>query len=559
MIRFLLLVLLVFALPVFSAGHTVTAVLPVKFNSIGPYPAPVPYSQKLMNGGRIYVPTLTNAQKSEIFLRNLNRKTGFQPQVITKKSLAKTLGQMGKNASRLHPAIKAAALMAGAYEANCESQLFTSLCVSTGGPQNETQVDINTPHKRAKMEDTVSCNANFNGQMIGVFKGSTFGECYNSAATSISSKIVLPKGSETIELSPTQRLTVNRSFTPHPCDFSGTSCPVGVKITEVSTTSNCAGDANGNQNCTTSEPSIYVYNVGGSVDQASKQVLPKCPPDDGPSFKFGPFKPDGAREWRCYQGLSEGLLAEDFFESALADDPEILDGIISSPDIGLDDFVDQQTGQPYDSLFPEKRFDDVSEKFANAAKAITTRTAQTSDPSNTETYIPPDVYNITVTNVNQWFEGNTFTDTFTQQHITPDNGEPSEGIPTDWTDFPGLTQKQYDSSNERVGTNAMQQIQSIDNAETDEQVAFDRFKDFANTHPKDPDFFTLADYIDLPTSGSCVGFSIDASLSAQPVHIFVDQHCPPYDAWGRPLVEWFLGVLTIIQLFRIFQRTLEVA
>ena len=561
MIRFLFLVLLVFALPVFAAGHTVTSVLPVKFNSIGPYPAPVPYSQKMMNGGRMYVPTLTNAQKSEIFMRDLNRKSGFQPQVVTKDSLSKTVGNMGRNASKLHPALRAAFFAATAYEANCVTQAFPSFCMSTGGPTSEADVNLDTPHVNAKMEDVVSCNAYYNGQLLGVFSGNSFGQCLNSAATAISSKIVLPKASEFREISASQSITINRSFQALPCDPNGTSCSVGTKITETSVTKSCGANAASNWQpfCDSSDPSTYVYAVGGTVDQASKSTLPKCPPEGKEAFKFGPFKPAGATNFRCYMGTTEAPATPEEIQAAFQANPQLLNAIVGSPDIGLNDFVDWETGQPYDSLFPEKRFDDVSEKFANAAQSIASGTAQTSDPSNTQTYIPPDIYNVTVTNVNQWFEGSTFTDTFTQQNITPDDGQTPEGIPTDWTDFPGITQKQYETSNERWATGAMSELGSIDNAKAEEDTAFDQFSDFVSAPVADPKFFTLADYVSLPTSGSCMGFTIDAPLSAQSMSIHVNQHCPPYDAWGRPLVEWFLGILTIIQLFRIFQRTLEVA
>lgn len=559
MIRFLFLVLLVFALPVFAAGHTVTAVLPVKFNSIGPYPAPVPYSQKMMNGGRMYVPTLTNAQKSEIFMRDLNRKSGFQPQVVTKDSLSKTVSKMGRNSSKLHPALRAAFFAATAYEANCVTQAFPSFCMSTGGPTSEAEVDINTPHVNAKMQDVVSCNAYYNGEHLGTFSGNTFGECLNAGATAVSSKIVLPKATETSVLSPSITLEISRSFDAIPCPSNATSCSVGSKVTQTSTQKTCVGNTSGGVTCTTSTPTTFVQYISGSVSQASKSTLPKCPPDGKEAFKFGPFKPAGATNFRCYMGTTEAPATPEEIQAAFEANPQLLNAILGSPDIGLNDFVDWETGQPYDSLFPEKRFDDVSEKFANAAQSIASGTAQTSDPSNTQTYIPPDIYNVTVTNVNQWFEGSTFTDTFTQQNITPDDGQTPEGIPTDWTDFPGITQKQYETSNERWATGAMSELGSIDNAKADEDTAFDQFSDFVSAPVADPKFFTLADYVSLPTSGSCMGFTIDAPLSAQSMSIHVNQHCPPYDAWGRPLVEWFLGILTIIQLFRIFQRTLEVA
>lgn len=551
-------------LPFFASAinHKVVSVAPgQKFTRVNPgggYPAPTPYSQRLMTGKPVYFPTLTEADKAQIFMRDLNRKFGYQPQAVSKKSIARTLGQMGKNASRLHPAIRGAALLGGAYVSNCITQDYPSLCVSSGGPTSESEVDLTTPFVNAQMENVVSCNASYNGTHLGTFTGDSFAKCYEAGSTAIYTKLVLPKASESIQHSPSVTLSINRSFQPLDCPSDRTSCSVGVKVTETTIQRSCAADTSGNVNCSSSPPSVYEYYLAGTVQQADAAIMPNCPPESKPEFKYGPFKPAGSTTFRCYKGTQESAADSDFFETALGEDPQFIDDVINNPEIGLDDFVDWETGQPYDSLFDDVRFDDVSEKFANAAESIMNGTAQTSDPSNTKTYIPPDVYNVTVTNVNNWFEGNTFTDTFTQQNIKPDDGQTPDGIPTDWKDFPGITQKQYEASNERWGSSAMQDI-GKPNLEAEEDAAFDQVKNFIEKPTADPFSFKLADFVDLPTSGSCRGFTIEVPLSSKPITLAVDQHCPPYDAWGRPLVEWFLGILTIIQLFRIFQRTLEVA
>jgi hypothetical protein len=562
MLRLFLFLFLILPISVFAIQHKVVSVpAGQKFNRInvgGAWPAPVPYNQRLMTGGKTFFPTLTDAEKGQIFMRQLNRKFGFQPQEVTKQSIAKTLGKAGKNVAKMHPALRAAAVLSSAYVSNCLSPDYQSLCTSAGGP-SEAEVTLDTPHTPAEFRDTVTCNAYFNGESLGTFTGRTFGECLNAGSTAISSKINLPKANETIELSPTSTISISRSFAPFPCDQTTNYCAVGVKITETSSSKNCGGDANGNMTCTKSDPVITVTNIGGSVQLDKKSTNPHCAPESKPEYEYGPYKPAGSSGFRCYKASKTAHADEAFFEQSFAADPKMVDDLINNPDIGLDDFIDPETGAPYDTLFPNPKFDDVSDKFANAAESIINGTAQTTDPSNTQTYIPPDIYNVTVTNVNQWFEGNTFTDTFTQAKVKPDQGDTPEGIPTDWTKFPGLTQKQYETTNERWATGAMSKADNIDNAKTEEQAAFDQFKDFANAPTVDPKFFTLADYVSLPTAGSCRGFTIDAPLTAQPITINVNQHCPPYDAWGRPLVEWFLGILTIIQLFRIFQRTLEVA
>jgi len=565
MLRYLVILSLFFSAFASSNDKTTTVVQSAppnqKFNylpSHGAYPNPTPYSQRLRSG-RTYFPYYTSktAYKAQAYVDHLNRTSGIQPQAVTKQSIARTLGKMGKKANGLPPPIKSVMLLAGAYVSNCVTQDYPSLCMSSGGP-SESDVTAETESVPAKFEDNVTCNAYFNGQSLGVFTGRSFAECLTAGSSAVSSKIKLPKANESIELSPTTTINISRSFEPFPCDATTNYCAVGVRITETSSSRNCGGDANGNMTCTKSDPVITVTNVGGSVQLDKKVTMPKCPPDNHPLYTYGPYKPAGATNFRCYAATSQSVADDKFFVDALSKNPNLLDDILNSPEIGLDDFVDWETGRPYDTLIPNPSFDDVSEKFSNAAESVINGTAQSNNPSDTKTYIPQDIYNSTVNNVNQWFNGQAFVDTFTNTQVTPAT-PPAENGPMDWTDFPGITQGQYEKSNEAWATGAMSKVDNIDNVKAEEDSAFDQFKDFANTPTSDPKFFALADYVSLPTSGSCRGFTIDAPLSSQPITITVNQHCPPYDAWGRPLVEWFLGILTIIQLFRIFQRTLEVA
>lgn len=562
MYRFLFFLLLTLSFHTLASGHKVKSVLPnQKFTRISPngaYPAPIPYNQRLMTGKKVYVPTLTDAQKSEIFMRQLNRKFGIQPQAVTKKSLARALANVAKkNAPNLHPALRAAAVLTGAYFASCQS-VNSTLCYSKDAPA-ESSIDLTTDFRNAKMEDNVSCNAYYPSSVnIGVFNGKSFGECLANASTAVMSKITLPPAQQTVQ-SGANTIVIRRSFTALSCAPNSTSCDVGTTVTETTSTTSCTGSPSGVPICTTGNPSTSKYTIAGVVQQATKSTLPKCPNDLSPRYRFGPFKPAGATEFRCYAGATEAVADSDYFEQALDSDPKFIDDLINNPDIGLDDFVDQETGEPDPELFSDTRFDDVSEKFSNAAESIVNGTAQSTNPTDTKTYIPPDIYNVTVNNVNQWFEGDTFTDTFTQQTIKPDDGQTPDGIPTDWTDFPGITQKQYEGSNERWASSAIQELGGKPDFKTEEETAFKEVKNFLESETPDPFKFYLADFISLPTSGQCRGFTIDASLTSQPLSIYVHQHCPPYDAWGRPLVEWFLGILTILQLFRIFQRTLEAA
>ena len=56
-------------------------------------------------------------------------------------------------------------------------------------------------------------------------------------------------------------------------------------------------------------------------------------------------------------------------------------------------------------------------------------------------------------------------------------------------------------------------------------------------------------------TGSCVAFSLDVSLRGQPKKITVGQHCSYYDQYFKPVLEWFLWVLTFVALLVISSQS----
>jgi hypothetical protein len=226
-------------------------------------------------------------------------------------------------------------------------------------------------------------------------------------------------------------------------------------------------------------------------------------------------------------------------------------------DIGLDDFVDWETGQPRPDAFEDPKQDPVSDAFADAAEAIANGTVQHTNP-NAAGYVPKDMMPNLLVQINNWHEGNTFTDVFNGKEITPET-PPEEKQETDWSKFPGLTKSQYEASNNAWGNSATQGAPNI-NSELDKLTQeHDKLNDYINEPPPPLPFeINLIDLINLPTSNGCQGFTLPASINGEQKSIRVDQHCPPYDAWGRPVISWLLSLYTILLCFQIFRRTLEV-
>lgn len=56
-------------------------------------------------------------------------------------------------------------------------------------------------------------------------------------------------------------------------------------------------------------------------------------------------------------------------------------------------------------------------------------------------------------------------------------------------------------------------------------------------------------------TGSCVPFNLEVSLRGQPKKITVGQHCTYYDQYFKPVLEWFLWVLTFVALLVISSQS----
>lgn len=495
-----------------AAPAKVTTVIPVNFNSKGLH-APVPYNQQLMQRGWTRVPTMN-------LPFTFSGGSKFNPTRVSKTSLARSLGRAAGNVAKLNPAAKLALAAYGAYELNCMSGSYPAMCY-TG------QWDGNIPPPGAEHV------APYDGIL--------------TKCSAYTGDIFVLKGSKTA----------------YDCAVEGKSRYQSLRMAQLNQGRECPSrvtanfpnywrvqDYAGNPTCFPSG-SEYAMNAGTSV--AGVVTGKACPPEDEDSIRFTKMATivvAGVETERCYNPETPVPVTPEWVEEKVNENPAPI------ADLSTADFIDPTTGAPDPNLFENPTVDDVSDAFREAAEAAARGTLQSENP-NAEGYVPPDIYQDFVINLNNWYEGNTFTDVFTNKPVEPD-APPAETVKTDWTDFPGITQKQYEASNNAWAQSATSGAADIQSELSKVETEFSKLTDEINNIPDSlpyPDI-NLADLVLFP-SGGCTGFTVDVTLAGQPKTISVDKHCPPYEAWGRPFVEWVLSILTILVIFHIFRRTLE--
>ena len=537
MMRFLFLILLIFPLFILAEPGKVVGVIPVKFNSKGMH-APVPYNQQLMQRGWTRVPTLN---LPFTYAGGAGQNPRYQPTKVTKKSLARALGYAAGRAANMTPAGKALLIAYGAYEANCITENYPSLCVSDEFDPNSdlSQIDDFQLAKQVTNAFCATASAPSGGAVKTYGCGYSQHEAYSKALTAyLSDKNAQPCGNV---LS---------------CSYSlKTQTPPVSAAFQLSWSEKCNIKPDGSYDvCHFKVDSGYV-NFGYNT----QNTWYVCPPEDlnNPirhemlsKYTVGPYKFDGTQ--RCYKPSLEFPVTPEWIQEQDAKDPTKL----PNSDVGLDDFVDWETGLPRPDAFEEPTYDPVSPAFAEAAEAIANGTVQHNNP-NAPGYVPREMMPNLLVQINNWHEGNTFIDVYSGKEVKPDTPPPEESK-IDWSKFPGITKAQYEASNNAWGKSAADQAPNINDEISKGEEEFTKLKETINDVPAETPFvMDFADLVIFP-SGGCKGFTVAASLAGQPKSIIVDKHCPPYDAWGRGFIEWILFVATAFQIFHIFRRTLEV-
>lgn len=514
----------------------VVGVIPVKFNSKGNH-APLPYSQQMMQRGWASFPA-----------RVVPLSGGaprFNPVRVAKPNLIRTLSRLAHTAGKMFPAGKYLLAAYGAYEANCIDQVVPSLCVGSpfdtstatiqdGVPANKgtscTPKTIRAPAPDSRKEVN---QADFNAWKAAIEKENS---------------TVCPASTSTIRYDSCSRsLTMDYSM---PACGSTAPVPITRTIKYQQKTSEFTYQAPYNGGWRPNPPysEQHVFTATFTVVEWGQSQSTTC---DDPKFPNGPLKFDG-KDF-CFPLNEELPVTPEWLEEQIAKQPNPF----YNNDIGLDDFVDWETGAPHPDLFDNPTFDPVSPTFADAAESIATGQVQHDNP-NAEHYVPREMMPNLLVQINNWYEGNSFTDVFTGQQIKPDE-PPKEQTPIDWSKFPGLTKGQYEQVNNQWG-NAAAQGKDL---RTEEQQLKDEQQKLTDFIESPPPAFSgqpiLLDFVSLPTSGGCKGFTIPASIRGEQKSITVDQHCPPYNDWGQPVVSWLLSIYTMLLCFQIFRRTLEVS
>lgn len=238
-----------------------------------------------------------------------------------------------------------------------------------------------------------------------------------------------------------------------------------------------------------------------------------------------------------------------------------------------DFFVDAQTGQPIQDFFDSPSFTDISQQLSDAFESIAAGTAQSTNSSGQNYYNPQLLTDINHA-LDRFHEGQHFIDPFTGQNVQPDPnvnvdteviGSPGgdvivnvdvsveNEVNMNWDEFPGLTQAQYEESNEKLAdafTDApLSDIQDIDN----------QFTDFIENQigtAEPPEFFDFG-LLWTPNTGQCTGFTLTATIRGQTRTIPVDQYCEPYNRYFHPVIFWMTYLLTGWSVFLIARHTVE--
>lgn len=303
------------------------------------------------------------------------------------------------------------------------------------------------------------------------------------------------------------------------------------------------------------------YQISAITNFQLLPAQPYCPE----GFSNGPANIDGSKI--CFAPLPDPSEVKDVtlddLRDWMAENPYIFDNL---PD---DVLKDHNTGKPDDTFFDRPKHTPISPPLSDAFESLGTGLAQDNNPSAPH-YIPPELKPEVEAARDKFHQGEPFTDPFTNTTVTPEPTPtdpdpytpPAEvtvnldGLTVDvnvdmkWDEFPGLTQDQYEESNDKLAT-AFEGVEmpGVEQADSD-------FIDSIGQNPDLPfspfDFGTLWPI----TGGQCTGFVVTMAVRGDTKAVMMDKHCPPYNEWAHPLIAWFLQLLTALHIFHLFSRML---
>lgn len=524
--RFLILFFFIFSFSLAATPAKVVGVIPVKFNSKGRH-APLPYNQQLMQRGWVRVPTI-----NQPFIGT--GRPRYQPTKVTKASLSRGLGYAAGRVASLSPATKAMLIAYGAYEANCITQNYPSLCMNgdllSSDPNSYDVNDFVAPRTQGD-------------RYCSTWAGNVCGDDVKSMYSKLAPQYLTAIKSNNLDSN--AKRYVYDAYNKN----NGMDLGFYVHVEYYSIHTKTWGRAD-----TFDNPIPKGYRVVTGLQKICPPIELVDPNNQNDvllsKYTIGPINSKCHRPKPTYKQVP---ITPEWIEQQIDDNPEPFN---NNTDVGLGDFVDWETGLPRPDIFENPTYDSVSDAFADAAESIANGTVQHTNPS-ADNYVPSDLMPQLLVQINNWHEGNAFIDVFNNKQINPDVPTPPSAD-LSWDDFPGITKSQYESSNNSWANSALSGQPStqseLDKILSEQQ----KLTDFINAAPPaNPFDFNLVDFLNLPTSGGCRGFTLDVSILAEQKTIRVDQHCPPYNAWGMPVVSWLLSIFTVLTCFQIFRRTLE--
>ncbi|GEM_PF-2080183 len=262
----------------------------------------------------------------------------------------------------------------------------------------------------------------------------------------------------------------------------------------------------------------------------------------------------GQNGWENYQWLTD-TKTEYFNVTGLEPDPDnatepsdeelatALNPHIQAQQFPVSDYFTDAAGNPYSDLFEGATYNPTANQTdLDLAKAYNQGLTQSTDP-NADYYIDP----AKLPEIQQL--------ALTLQQASPENDADSLNQSSGLDIEQPITQAQYEASNAASMQELTGSLSELDFSGV--QDAFDDFDNEVNEINNEELPYELPSVFkwDYPV-GNCVGFTL-STAAVTGNDIVADAHCPPYDRWVEPLLNWSLGLITLLHLFHIFRITIE--
>ena len=479
----------------------------------------------------------------------------YQPQRITPQSFARG---MFNALVRKHPVATAAIIAAGAYECATSE---TGFCIGgSGGVEPEP------------LPESAKCPDG----------GTLFMDMCTMAAPLKTKWTIDLNGISVSNSDPAAALT--DYATQHLANQSGNVCTAGPEIgTRVYTLISISlGEPNPHRissytyssaciGTSDSVQTLTAYNI--SVVNAGQAH--QCPPDGsvGSPFTQGPFVTSEGQNLCYYEALPDPAFEQGrpITLEDLGYTGYVSDLLPSIQEIDEDVLKDPATGKPNADFFDNPKSTPISPRLSDAFTDVASGVAQSNNPSAPH-YYPPDVIDDIIESREKFHKREPFVDPLTNTTVTPDPGENTTNPPyappvtvnvdglvvevevevdMNWDEFPGITQEQYEQSNDKLSD-------AYDSVELPDFESIDG--DFIDTISQNPDLpfspFNFGDIWPIQ-GGQCTGFDVSMSVRGETKQVTMDKHCPPYNEWAHPLIAWFLQLLTLLHIFHLFSRMIS--